>query len=111
MAREEAPLVAVVDENRVLLGVVRADGADGDGSLATRMEPAAATVPVDGKLQDALAKVLLTDTGWVAVVDGAQFVGALTPESVFRSLRRSITAGSGATRIGPSAVSDPCDSA
>jgi hypothetical protein len=35
--------------------------------------------------------VLLTDTGWVAVVDGAQFVGALTPESVFRSLRRSMT--------------------
>ena len=30
-------------------------------------EPAEATVPLSGKLQDALAKVLLTDLGWVAV--------------------------------------------
>jgi hypothetical protein len=28
--------------------------------------------------------------GWVAVVDGARYMGALTPESVFESLRRSM---------------------
>jgi osmoprotectant transport system ATP-binding protein len=91
MARDDAPLVAVVDENGVLCGVVRAEQAEGDGAVATRVEPAEATVPVNGKLQDALSKVLLTKTGWVAVVDGARYVGALTPESVFESLRRSMT--------------------
>ena len=34
--------------------------------------------------------MLLTDLGWVAVVDGDRFVGGLTPESVFESLRRSM---------------------
>ena len=91
IATEEAPLVAVVDENGVLCGVVRAARADGAGPISSRTEPAEATVPLNGKLQDALSKVLLTESGWVAVVDGARFVGALTPESVFRSLRRSMT--------------------
>ena len=86
----DAPLVAVVDENDVLCGVVRAARADGDGPVSSRAEPAEATVPLSGKLQDALAKVLLTDLGWVAVVDGARYVGGLTPESVFESLRRSM---------------------
>ena len=90
MARADAPLVAVVDENGVLCGVVRAARADGDGPVSSRTEPAEATVPLSGKLQDALAKVLLTDLGWVAVVDGARYVGGLTPESVFESLRRSM---------------------
>ena len=90
MARADAPLVAVVDENDVLCGVVRAARADGDGPVSSRTEPAEATVPLNGKLQDALAKVLLTDLGWVAVVDGARYVGGLTPELVFESLRRSM---------------------
>ena len=90
MARADAPLVAVVDENDVLCGVVREARAEGDGPVSSRAEPAEATVPLSGKLQDALARVLLTDLGWVAVVDGARYVGGLTPESVFESLRRSM---------------------
>jgi osmoprotectant transport system ATP-binding protein len=90
MTTEDAPLVAVVDENGVLRGVVRAARADGAGPISSRTEPAEATVPLSGKLQDALSKVLLTELGWVAVVDGARYVGALTPESVFESLRRSM---------------------
>jgi osmoprotectant transport system ATP-binding protein len=93
MARMGALLVAVVDDNGVLSGVVRAEHVDGDGTVASRMEPVEATVPLNGKLQDALAKVLLTKLGWVAVVDGARYVGALTPESVFESLRRSMDIG------------------
>ena len=90
MKRDDAALAVVVDENGVLCGVVRSGRADGDGTVTSRMEPVAATVPLDAKLQDALARLLLTDAGWVAVVDGAQFAGALTAESVFESLRASM---------------------
>jgi osmoprotectant transport system ATP-binding protein len=90
MKREDVALVAIVDENGVLCGVVLAGRADGDGPVASRMEAVDATVPLSGKLQDALSKVLLTAIGWVAVVDGARYAGGLTPESVFESLRRSM---------------------
>jgi osmoprotectant transport system ATP-binding protein len=33
---------------------------------------------------------LLTKAGWVAVLDGERFLGVLTPEAVYRSLRRSL---------------------
>jgi hypothetical protein len=42
--------------------------------------------------------VLLTELGWVAVVDGARYVGGLTPESVFESLRRSMDISEAAER-------------
>jgi hypothetical protein len=74
----------------VLCGIVTAAHADGDGPVVSRTERVDTSVPVGGKLQDAMAKVLLADAGWVPVVDGAQFVGALTPESVFESLRASM---------------------
>jgi osmoprotectant transport system ATP-binding protein len=93
MPNAGARLVAVVDENGALCGIVRAHHADGDGTLLSRMEKVDASVPLSGKLQDALSKVLLSDTGWVPVVDGAQFVGALTPESVYESLRASMDTG------------------
>ena len=35
---------------------------------------------------------LLTDRGWVAVLDGDRFVGVLTPEAVYQSLRESLDA-------------------
>ena len=31
--------------------------------------------------------MLLTDEGWVAVLDGCRFLGILTPEAVYRALR------------------------
>jgi osmoprotectant transport system ATP-binding protein len=34
--------------------------------------------------------MLLTDVGWVAVLDGDRFLGVLTPESVYLTLRRSL---------------------
>ena len=40
--------------------------------------------------------MLLTEAGWVAVLDGERFIGVLTPEAVFRSLRRSLRGGSAA---------------
>jgi osmoprotectant transport system ATP-binding protein len=90
MADAHTDLAAVVDGNGALCGIVRAAHADGDGAVLSRTERVEASVPVAGKLQDAMAKVLLADAGWVPVIDGARFVGALTPESVFESLRASM---------------------
>ena len=47
-------------------------------------------VPVGGDLQDALAAMLLDRAGWVPVVDGDRLVGVLTPDAVYRTLRRSL---------------------
>jgi osmoprotectant transport system ATP-binding protein len=90
MADASASLVAVVDENGMLCGVVLAARADGGGVVASRAERVESSVPLSGKLQDAMARVLLAETGWVPVIDGARYVGALTPESVFESLRASM---------------------
>jgi osmoprotectant transport system ATP-binding protein len=90
MADAGAVLAVVVDERGALCGIVRAGCADGDGPVSAVAERVDTSVPLDGKLQDAMAKVLLADTGWVPVLDGARFVGALTPESVFESLRASM---------------------
>jgi osmoprotectant transport system ATP-binding protein len=49
-----------------------------------------AWVSLDDPLEAALAAMLLTEAGWVAVLDGDRFVGVLTPESVYRALRRSL---------------------
>ena len=46
--------------------------------------------PVDHDLQDVLATMLLTREGWVSVLDGDRFVGVLTPEAVYQTLRRSL---------------------
>ena len=48
------------------------------------------SVPVTATLKDALSVMLLHDEGWVAVVDGREVLGVLTPESLYGSLRRSV---------------------
>jgi hypothetical protein len=45
-------------------------------------------VPVDGTLQDALAALLGSDSGWVVVRDGTQPLGVLTPEDIHQALHR-----------------------
>jgi osmoprotectant transport system ATP-binding protein len=45
-------------------------------------------VAVDATLQDALAALLGSDTGWVVVRDGARPVGVLTPDDIHRALHR-----------------------
>jgi hypothetical protein len=44
---------------------------------------------VDGTLQDALAALLGSDTGWVVVRDGSKSLGVLTPEDIHRALHRA----------------------
>ena len=90
MGETSTTWVAVVDEHGELRGHVRRANSDGDGSVAERVERVEAWVSVDDYLENALAAMLLTDYGWVAVVDGDRFVGVLTPDAIYRALRSSI---------------------
>ena len=85
--------VAVVDADGSLHGSVPRDRTGGDGIVRDHLERLEAWVPSTGRLQDALAKMLLTDAGWVGVLSDDRFLGVLTPEAVFRSLRRSVSDG------------------
>jgi osmoprotectant transport system ATP-binding protein len=83
--------VAVVDDAGRLHGSVgRAAAEAGGGVVADHVERIEAWVPSDGSLQDALAAMLLTRGGWIAVIDDDRFLGVLTPEAVYRSLRQSL---------------------
>ncbi|MFF8610397.1 ABC transporter ATP-binding protein [Streptomyces sp. NPDC015346] len=59
------------------------------GDLARRME---AWVPVGAPLKQAFSEMLQHDAGWVAVLDGARFLGVLTPAKLHEALRRSVDA-------------------
>ncbi|MEU3298838.1 betaine/proline/choline family ABC transporter ATP-binding protein [Streptomyces sp. NPDC006678] len=59
------------------------------GDRARRME---AWVPLGAPLKQAFSEMLQHDAGWVAVVDGARFVGVLTPAKLHEALRRSVDA-------------------
>jgi osmoprotectant transport system ATP-binding protein len=54
--------------------------------------PAAESVDLSASLEDALATLMRTDDGVVAVTRGGEPVGVLTPTAVHRALRRSVTA-------------------
>jgi osmoprotectant transport system ATP-binding protein len=82
--------VAVVDGAGGLRGSVTSAAAEGEGVVADHVERIEAWVPADGSLQDALAAMLLTRGGWIAVIDGDRFLGVLTPDAVYRSLRQSL---------------------
>jgi osmoprotectant transport system ATP-binding protein len=88
--RSGADWVAVVTADGRLVGHVRRDQSDADGPVSSRIEHLEAWVSIDAPLEDALASMLLTDVGWVAVLDGDRFLGVLTPESVYLTLRRSL---------------------
>jgi osmoprotectant transport system ATP-binding protein len=88
--RSGADWVAVVNTDGRLIGHVRRGDANGDGPVEARTERLEAWVSIDAPLEDALASMLLTDVGWVAVLDGDRFLGVLTPESVYLTLRRSL---------------------
>lgn len=59
------------------------------GDLARRMD---AWVPVGAPLKQAFSEMLQQDAGWVAVLDGARFLGVLTPAKLHEALRRSVDA-------------------
>jgi osmoprotectant transport system ATP-binding protein len=90
MDRSGTSWVAVVNGDSKLRGHVRAANAAGDGSVGDRTERVEAWVSTDDYLENALAAMLLTDYGWVAVVDDDDFVGVLTPDAIYRALRTSL---------------------
>jgi osmoprotectant transport system ATP-binding protein len=85
----------VVDADGSLRGRLRAEDAHGpddavDGQV-TRVE---AWVDVTDSLELALARSLLTEDGWVAVLDGERFLGTLDPSAIHQALRASLHAAS-----------------
>jgi osmoprotectant transport system ATP-binding protein len=90
MSRTGASWVAVVDTDARLRGHVRAANAGGEGTAGERAERVESWVSTDDYLENALAAMLLTDYGWVAVVDGERFMGVLTPDAIYRALRTSL---------------------
>ncbi|WP_405940147.1 betaine/proline/choline family ABC transporter ATP-binding protein [Streptomyces sp. NBC_00726] len=85
----------VLSESGELHGWVSADalriaGDQGTvGELARRMD---AWVPVGAPLKRAFSEMLQRDAGWIAVLDGARFLGVLTPAKLHEALRRSVDA-------------------
>ncbi|MER5662003.1 ABC transporter ATP-binding protein [Streptomyces mirabilis] len=59
-----------------------------------------AWVPVGAPLKQAFAVMLQHDAGWVAVLDGARFLGVLTPAKLHEALRRSVDADARGVRRG-----------
>jgi osmoprotectant transport system ATP-binding protein len=90
MSRTGASWVAVVDADARLRGHVRLANADGEGTAGERAERVESWVSTDDYLENALAAMLLTDYGWVAVVEGERFLGVLTPDAIYRALRSSL---------------------
>ncbi|MGW2792572.1 betaine/proline/choline family ABC transporter ATP-binding protein [Streptomyces sp. NPDC001251] len=91
---EDARWAVVLNEGGELHGWVATDelslaGAGSVADLARRME---AWVPVGAPLKQAFSEMLQYDAGWVAVVDGARFLGVLTPAKLHEALRRSVDA-------------------
>jgi osmoprotectant transport system ATP-binding protein len=79
---------AVVDAGGRFLGQLLAAEAGGEGTVEERCRPAAA-VGAGASLKDVTSALLLSDAGWVAVVDGDRLLGILTPESVHAAARRA----------------------
>ncbi|MFE9249006.1 ABC transporter ATP-binding protein [Streptomyces sp. NPDC007088] len=94
MRSEGARWAVVLDDEGALHGwvgleeVARAEGRT-VGDLAHRMN---AWVPVGSPLKGAFGVMLQHDAGWVAVLDGARFLGVLTPAKLHEALRRSVDA-------------------
>ncbi|MCU1459207.1 MAG: opuCA [Actinomycetia bacterium] len=90
MDANDSRFLVVVDDRGELRGHVRRVNALGEGSVHSRTEYIDSWVSSDDSLEHALAKMLLTDYGWVAVVDGQRYVGVLGPDAIYRALRNSI---------------------
>ncbi|MEA2633493.1 MAG: osmoprotectant transport system ATP-binding protein [Chloroflexota bacterium] len=80
--------VIVVDRNGKPVGELTKNDADGDGRVADRARPFDAIIGADRTLFDAFSQMLIHQATWVAVVDGDQFRGVLTPESFVAAIQR-----------------------
>jgi osmoprotectant transport system ATP-binding protein len=96
MRGEDARWAVVLDGDGELHGWVQLEwlAEAKDGAVRDHARRMEAWVPVGATLKQAFASMLQYDAGWIAVVDGARFVGVLTPARLHEALRRSIEADS-----------------
>ncbi|MFE2884438.1 betaine/proline/choline family ABC transporter ATP-binding protein [Streptomyces graminifolii] len=89
---EGARWAVVLDEQGELQGWVKADELTAGGTVGALAHRMNAWVPVGAPLKQAFGVMLQHDAGWVAVLDGARFLGVLTPAKLHEALRRSVDA-------------------
>ncbi|SEK45156.1 osmoprotectant transport system ATP-binding protein [Blastococcus sp. DSM 46786] len=90
LQRSGARWAVVLDDADHLHGWLSLDRAAGTGTVGAAARRMEAWVPRDASLKAAFATMLQHEAGWVAVLDGDQFLGVLTPESLHSALRRSV---------------------
>lgn len=90
-----APWAVVIDGDGRLRGWVGAEDVAGDGTVGDRTHRMEAYVQLQDSLKLAFSEMLQHDAGWVAVLDGDNYVGVLTPDSLHAALRRSIDRADG----------------
>ncbi|MEV0174227.1 betaine/proline/choline family ABC transporter ATP-binding protein [Streptomyces sp. NPDC050803] len=84
--------LVVLDGAGELHGWAGADDLAAGGSVGDHAHRMNAWVPVGAPLKQAFGVMLQHDAGWVAVLDGARFLGVLTPAKLHEALRRSVDA-------------------
>ncbi|MET7699253.1 betaine/proline/choline family ABC transporter ATP-binding protein [Streptomyces sp. NPDC005485] len=89
---EGARWAVVLDEGGDLHGWVGVDELATGGSVRDLAHRMNSWVPVGVPLKQAFGVMLQHDAGWVAVLDGARFLGVLTPAKLHEALRRSVDA-------------------
>ncbi|MEW2619048.1 betaine/proline/choline family ABC transporter ATP-binding protein [Streptomyces sp. NPDC048106] len=82
----------VLDAHGDLRGWVGVEDLAAGGSVGALAHRMTAWVPVGAPLKQAFGMMLQYDAGWVAVLDGARFLGVLTPAKLHEALRRSVDA-------------------
>ncbi|WEO93859.1 betaine/proline/choline family ABC transporter ATP-binding protein [Streptomyces sp. FXJ1.172] len=89
---EGARWAVVLDADGDLHGWVGIDALAAGGTVGDGTHRMTAWVPVGAPLKQAFGVMLQHDAGWVAVLDGARFLGVLTPAKLHEALRRSVDA-------------------
>ncbi|WP_018548596.1 betaine/proline/choline family ABC transporter ATP-binding protein [Streptomyces sp. LaPpAH-108] len=89
---EGARWAVVLDADGDLHGWVGIDELAAGGTVGALAHRMTAWVPVGAPLKQAFGVMLQYDAGWVAVLDGARFLGVLTPAKLHEALRRSVDA-------------------
>ncbi|MEU6405008.1 ATP-binding cassette domain-containing protein [Streptomyces sp. NPDC046985] len=89
---EGARWAVILDASGDLHGWVALDALSSGGAVGDLAHRMRAWVPVGAPMKQAFGVMLQHDAGWVAVLDGARFLGVLTPAKLHEALRRSVDA-------------------
>lgn len=92
LSEQGARWAVVLDERGDLHGWVGVADLAAGGTVGEFGHRMTAWVPVGAPLKQAFGVMLQHDAGWVAVLDGARFLGVLTPAKLHEALRRSVDA-------------------